>query len=162
MSADVGIEKLRKQLSCPLCLDICEKPKILSCSHEACLDCLTQCIKREEVQEKGLVQVIECPECRTVTVLGDKDVSQLQTAFKTNNLIDVYNDLLKSSSSQEDEKKTSNNNITKEVCSTHPDQYLEFWCKDCEELICSHCEVEGAKHAKHTHSLLSKEYHTEK
>lgn len=47
----------------------------------------------------------------------------------------------------------------KEVtCYVHTDRELEFYCKTCDELICSRCALKSGKHQSHDYEELSKVY----
>ena len=150
-------EKLREQLTCPVCLEIFRNPKVLSCLHEACANCLAKCVKvNNEGQQR--VEYVDCPICRASTNLPEKGVFQLTNAFNSNQLIDVYNSREGSNNVKEEKGALASSSFSKQACSVHPDQFLDFWCKQCEEVICSHCDLEGEKHYRHSRSLVSKEY----
>ena len=53
------IMNLKKQVTCSICLDTYTKPKILSCHHAFCCECLEEHARVSQRQGK-----FQCPECR--------------------------------------------------------------------------------------------------
>ena len=56
------MESVKKELECPVCMDTFVVPRLLSCMHTFCEECLRGLLK----DEWG-VQTIKCPSCRSVT-----------------------------------------------------------------------------------------------
>ena len=54
-----SLEKLDQELTCPICLKHFEEPKLMTCCHYYCLECMVQ--MRARIKEKDYFQ---CPECR--------------------------------------------------------------------------------------------------
>ncbi|XP_010787700.1 zinc-binding protein A33-like [Notothenia coriiceps] len=56
--ADVTIEELQCELTCPVCLELFRDPVILECGHHFCQVCILQCweVKADELSS--------CPKCR--------------------------------------------------------------------------------------------------
>ena len=92
-SAKQALDKLREQLTCPICLEQFTNPKLLQCFHVFCEKCLKP-VARQTPQG----QVVECPNCRQPTSLPQKGVPGLQGAFLIHHLFDIQ-DILKKVSS---------------------------------------------------------------
>ncbi|XP_030856025.1 uncharacterized protein LOC115929961 [Strongylocentrotus purpuratus] len=56
---------IAKESQCPSCLKEFQEPKVLSCSHTLCL----QCVKRLTIQEAECVFKVRCPTCKVETAL---------------------------------------------------------------------------------------------
>ena len=65
---------IAQRLECSLCFDLMKEPKLLSCAHTFCKDCLVQLYQCQRRGDK-----ISCPVCRQTTRLQNGDVSRLQT-----------------------------------------------------------------------------------
>ena len=50
---------LKERVTCSICLDTYTEPKILSCLHTFCCECLERHARRSQTQGK-----FQCPECR--------------------------------------------------------------------------------------------------
>lgn len=127
-----GLEKLKGEISCPLCLETFEDPRVLPCRHVYCkAPCLEGLAARSE---NG---TISCPECRTVIQVPD--VNNLPTAFHINRLKEVYKEM-EDSSEQADKLP---------YCRKHHNQSLALYCETCEELTCRDCVLADQQHTGH-------------
>ena len=64
------------EITCPVCQDHFQEPKILPCCHYYCKQCIQKLAMRA-----GANQPFPCPECRRDTLLPQNDSNQLPTAF---------------------------------------------------------------------------------
>ena len=55
-------EEVNKLLRCAVCIEQFKEPKVLSCLHTYCKECLVKLVKK-----KGRDHIITCPECRQDT-----------------------------------------------------------------------------------------------
>ena len=80
-------QKLEDEITCPVCQDTFDKPKILPCGHYYCKRCVLQLAARE--------QPFPCPECRRDTHLppGPTGVDEFPTAFFVNRMKSLHDDL---------------------------------------------------------------------
>ena len=80
--------KIRKALSCSLCLEIFDDPKTLPCMHSFCASCLHECICKGKSKGKS-GPTFRCPLCRADTFPIDRSKPREQWAgdFKSNHLI---------------------------------------------------------------------------
>ena len=114
-----AIKQIEEQLMCSICLDIYTDPKILQCFHVFCRKCLEPLGARH--QQGHLV----CPSCRKVTPTA---VAGLQSAFRTNNLLETRRKLLSYSTPPAS---------AMQCCSEHTRE--DFYCQTCQKLICMEC-----------------------
>ena len=130
-----GLDKLKGEISCPLCLEIFEDPRMLSCRH---VYCKAPCL--EGLALRSTNGTISCPECRTVIQVPD--VNHLPTAFHINRLKEVYQEMEK----DQDESKQANR---PPCCRKHDNQPLALYCETCEELTCRDCVLADHQHTDH-------------
>ena len=74
-----ALDKLHKQLTCPVCLSQFESPKTLPCLHSFCL----KCIQQLPVDLKKGKHVIRCPTCRKTAQVPNKGPADLPTALSS-------------------------------------------------------------------------------
>ena len=118
-----GVEELEQEVTCPVCQDHFQEPKILSCLHYYCKRCIQALAKRAG----GPNQPFPCPECRTPTLLPHGDPDQLQTAFFVNRMKEVHAKL---------EKVRGKVEAKCEMCSG---DVATAFCRQCTEFICDEC-----------------------
>ena len=117
-----GVEELEKEVTCPVCHDHFQEPKILPCLHYYCKACVQKLAWRA-----GANQPFPCPECRTDTFLPQDDPDQLPTAFFVNRMKDVHAKL---------EKVEGKVEAKCEMCSGG---VATAFCRQCAEFICDKC-----------------------
>ena len=152
--AKEAIQKLEEQLKCSVCLDTYTDPKLLQCFHVYCKQCLVKLVIRDQQGQLSL----PCPICRQDIPIPDEGVAGLQSAFQTNELLEIYNDYLKVKSARPegDAAHVSPPISTKKVqyCAEHDGKELELYCETCEECICLKCAFKGGKHHCHDSNTL--------
>ena len=119
-----GVEELEQEVTCPVCQDHFQEPKILPCLHYYCKGCIEALAKRA----CGPNQSFPCPECRTLTILPQGDPDQLQTAFFVNRMKEVHAKL---------EKVQGKVEAKCEMCSGG---VATAFCRQCAEFICEKCK----------------------
>lgn len=150
MAAKNTLEDLQQEVTCPLCLDTFEDPRVLFCQHIYCKKCL------ESLLSRGVSPTIICPECRKPTETSSGGVSDLPVAFNINRLKQLVDRMR-----LEEKEKTSvvvdtppNRASTSfSQCAQHPNQSLDMYCRKCEEVVCRDCILFG-KHSDHTYDRL--------
>ena len=85
-----GIRDLEKEITCPICQDHFQEPKILPCCHYYCKGCIQKLALRA-----GANQPFPCPECRSDTLLPGNDPNQLPTAFFVNRTKELHTNVEK-------------------------------------------------------------------
>ena len=118
-----GVEELEQEVTCPVCQDHFQEPKILPCLHYYCKGCIEALAKRAG----GPNQPFPCPECRTPTLLPQGDPDQLQTAFFVNRMKEVHAKL---------EKVQGKVEAKCEMCSGG---VATAFCRHCMDFICADC-----------------------
>ena len=121
-SRQKGVEELEKEVTCPVCHDHFQEPKILPCLHYYCKACVQKLAWRA-----GANQPFPCPECRTDTFLPQDDPDQLPTAFFVNRMKEVHAKL---------EKVEGKVEAKCEQCSGG---VATAFCRQCAEFICNKC-----------------------
>ncbi len=140
--SEEAVKELEEQLSCAVCLRLYVHPKVLTCHHVFCAECLSKCTNRNDLNQA----VVVCPSCRRGTPLTAGGVAELPASFQTNQLLDLLQRL--------SEPKEPPPAATNE-CSIHEGKVLELWCDSCQERLCFHCSLDGEKHHGHKYILLT-------
>ena len=78
-------EDLEQEITCAICHDHYTDPKVLSCCHYYCKECVYRLALRT-----GLDKPFSCPECRKDTTLPQGKVDGLQGAFFINRMKQVH------------------------------------------------------------------------
>ena len=124
--AKQALKKLEDQLTCAICLEAFNDPKLLHCFHVYCKDCLQRLVVQDQ---QGQVSVL-CPTCRKSTVLlHGSSVSDLQPAFHIHHLFEIQDALEKAREPQ----KVVCGNCTKDT------RTATSYCRGCGEFICATC-----------------------
>ena len=117
-----GVEDLEKEITCPVCQDHFQEPKILPCCHVYCKGCVQRLAWRA-----GANQPFACPECRSDTFLPQNDPDQLTTAFLVNRLIELHSKMEKAHGKVE------------ALCELCAGNKATAFCRQCAEFICDKC-----------------------
>ena len=120
---DFGLKDLEDEITCAICHEYYQEPKVLSCCHYYC----KQCIHRLALRT-GLDKPFSCPECRKDTTLPQGGVDNLQAAFFVNQLKRVHSKL---------ERATGEVEAKCEMCSISGK--AEAFCRHCMMFICAEC-----------------------
>ena len=140
---DFGVKDLEDEITCAICHEHYQEPKVLSCCHYYC----KQCIHRLALRT-GLDKPFSCPECRKDTTLPQGGVDNLQAAFFVNRLKQVHSKL---------ERATGEVEAKCEMCSISGK--AEAFCRHCMMFICAECVKQHKKlkvFAGHKTSSLDK------
>ena len=124
-----------QRLECFLCFDLMKEPKLLSCTHTFCKDCLVQLYQCQRKRDQ-----ISCPVCRQTTRLQNGDVSRLQTNVRIKAMIgDV---------------QSAKRNCT--VCGPEEKSIATAYCQMCVEYMCGSCLEAHRKFRKNKdHEVIS-------
>ena len=155
--AEKALKKVEDQLNCSICLNVYTDPKLLHCFHVFCQTCLVRLVFRDE---QGQL-VLSCPNCRQITPVPANGVTDLQSAFLINHLLDITEDLRREitvppSAESADSSPASLPPPQEEIslCSEHEEEKLKLYCETCGELICYQCGLKTGKHHNHDYVLL--------
>ena len=110
------------EITCPVCQDHFQEPKILPCCHYYCKQCIQKLAMRA-----GADQPFPCPECRNDTLLPQNDPNQLPTAFFVNRMKELHTKM---------EKAHGKVEALCELCSGGK---ATAFCRHCTEFICEEC-----------------------
>ena len=138
--AEEVVKKLEEQLNCLICLGTYTVPKLLQCNHVFCRDCLVGLARRNP-------QGLPCPTCRQVTPIPPSGVEGLQSAFQTNQFLEIL-----------DQHEKVKQDIL--YCQQHQNRELELYCETCEELICFQCTIQ--QHNGHKYNLIGEVFEKHK
>ena len=147
---------LQDEITCPLCLDVFEDPKILSCHH---IYCKAPCLKGLALRSGN--RTISCPECRKITPVPGNDVASLPPAFQINRLKEVFRRMQSQQSQDSSATSTEDVDLGSQNgkggrCARHTTQHLELFCSTCQELICRDCIVIDRSHDNHEYDQVEK------
>ena len=117
-----GVQELEKEITCPVCHDHFQEPKILPCLHYYCKGCI-----RALALRAGDNKPFSCPECRNDTVLPQNDPDRLPTAFFVNRMVELHAKM---------EKAHGKVEVMCEQCS---ESKAVAFCRQCTEFICDDC-----------------------
>ena len=132
--AENALQKIQDQVTCGICLEPYKQPKLLQCFHVYCEGCLQPLVRAG--------RQIPCPNCRKVTPVPVGGVQGLQGAFLVNTLLEIQDTLRDTSLSDH--------------CFKHPEKEADFYCEQCDQLMCSHCLLPA--HRNHQYNLVSESF----
>ena len=112
-------EEIEKEITCAICFDHYQDPKILPCLHYFCADCLQRLAAR-------VGQPVPCPECRREATFDD--VRDLLTPFFVNRMIGLHERV---------EKAEGRAEALCELCKSSGK--AEAFCRQCERFVCGDC-----------------------
>ena len=122
-ATEEALQKLTAQLECGICLDEYKDPKLLSCFHVFCKQCLEPLAHQEEGQ-----LILPCPNCRRIIALPPQGVSELQSAFHVNHLFEIKDAFKKAREPQ---------HMKCEKCEMGA--AATRFCRDCSQFVCHKC-----------------------
>ena len=129
---------IAQRLECSLCFDLMKEPKLLSCTHTFCKDCLVQLY---QCQRRG--DQISCPVCRQTTRLQIGDVSRLQTNVPIKAMIS-------------DVKSAKRTCTVHAFCDPEANSIAIAYCQMCVEYMCDSClEAHGKYRKNKDHEVIS-------
>ena len=149
-----SLEDLIQEVTCPLCLDTFEDPRVLPCQHVYCKSCLDLLATRSN-------GAFLCPECRKGPILAS-DVAGLSVAFQVNRLKEVVAKMTLEEESKATGSVATDGPMTGEVkqqgssstCPYHPSQTRDLYCRQCQQLVCRDCILFGKNHVDHQYDKV--------
>ena len=130
---------------CPICLEVFDNPKSLTCLHAFCLKCLKDYFKDNYPGDDVL-----CPLCRKEFNIPPDGLDGLQHHFIVQQLVDAQ----KASSEEANE-------VPCEVCLHESGEDLDkiptatTYCVDCDQKLCEQCSRPHRRMKGGTHQLRS-------
>ena len=110
-----------QRLECSLCFDLMKEPKLLSCMHTFCKDCLVQLYQCQRKRDQ-----ISCPVCRQTTKLQNGDVSRLHTNVPIKAMVG-------------DVQSAKRNCTALAFCDPEVKSNATAYCQMCVEYMCDSC-----------------------
>ncbi|EDO27874.1 predicted protein, partial [Nematostella vectensis] len=107
-------------VTCSLCLEQYQDPRVLACLHTYCRHCL------ESLVEHSQERTVSCPQCREKIFCITAHGRFLRT--KQHKIIGVKEATVKGKS-----------NCKSHYCPRHKGERLTLLCDTCDELICRDC-----------------------
>ena len=154
MTREVLTEKLEDQLTCPVCLDIFNDPRLLHCHHVFCKSCLEQLAVTDA---QGRVSIL-CPSCRHPTVIASntRDLSRgLQSAFHIHQIRELQDAVEAFTQPAGSFSAADASCLVCEKC-TKTSRAAVFYCRDCGKFICDLCaEMHSEWKEFSTHSVVA-------
>ncbi|RLW03047.1 hypothetical protein DV515_00006720 [Chloebia gouldiae] len=147
-----AVARLKEELPCPICLDICKGPKAVGCSHSFCRDCLKQLLRAQQSPAR-------CPLCHS-------PVGELHPHFHLHSIVQR---VMEAPAHQEEEKQEGQGKekvvhpqwrlrtalvepchgqlLAERRCPQHS-KLLECFCENDCECLCVLCSVISHKNHK--------------
>ena len=119
-----SVQELEKEITCAVCHDHYNEPKVLPCYHYYCKECIYSIALRT-----GLNKPFSCPECREDTTLPQGGVDKLKTAFFVNRLKEMHSKLGQVHGKVEAKCEMCSGGKTKAFCH----QCAMFICDECNK-----------------------------
>ena len=156
-SGPLALERIRREISCAMCLELYEEPKTLpSCLHTFCKECLVQSeaarrrLRREESDQP--VDTIECPQCRCLSNAAG-GVEGIITNFMYTNIIQH----LRNGDTERAEglslQSQASGVASFPPCQKHSDEKLKLFCLECEVVVCRDCMLKD--HNNHRFDFIN-------
>ncbi|XP_077596178.1 E3 ubiquitin-protein ligase TRIM47 [Stigmatopora nigra] len=142
-TAAASNDDLRKELTCPICLDFYTEPVILRCGHNFCRFCISM-----HWDENGSDYGYQCPECRSVF-----NTRTFTKNYLVQNLVSKMDNLERLSSVPPPAKPLKMDG----KCELHGEE-LKLYCQMDQEAICVVCR-ESRVHRNHQVAPVSEVAH---
>ncbi|KAM9316122.1 tripartite motif-containing protein 59 [Gastrophryne carolinensis] len=135
-----------EDLTCSVCFNIFDDPRLLKCSHTFCKNCLESILRSSDSYLWRLSGGrLKCPTCRNLTDLPI-GVHSLPVNFALKSIVEKY--------------RTSNRSSPR-TCPEHSGKQLNLFCLKDRRLICCHC-CEFGQHQDHPTEDLESAYKKER
>lgn len=120
----LALEDLEKEITCAQCNDFYQQPKLLSCNHYYCLNCI------QKLTDNCDGKPLNCPKCQGETIISSNGAASLQSAFFVERMKDIYYKVAKMEGKIES---------LCEQC-TAANLAVSF-CRQCAEFVCAECVI---------------------
>ncbi|KFP74713.1 Tripartite motif-containing protein 59, partial [Acanthisitta chloris] len=129
---------LEEELTCAICYSIFVDPRVLTCSHTFCRNCLKGLI--EQLDNFSLWRRLKCPSCRTLVEIPAAGAESLPINFALKAVIEKWQ--------QEGPSGVP-------TCPEHHKQPLNIYCLLDRKLVCGQCLTIGQHHGHPIDDLQS-------
>ena len=120
-SLSLADHSLHSELECAICMNIMTAPCSLKCAHTFCQGCLEETVDQQDGS-------IRCPLCR-------------KRSFNRDGLVE--HKTLRVVCERAREARNAE-------CKHHPGHAMEYYCLDCDCMLCDRCAILGGEHRGHT------------
>lgn len=118
-------DNLKELVSCPVCFEIYETPKMLTCMHTLCSNCTANLLRANK---------LECPQCRVVT-----EQNYIKNDFNKHKLVDIYKSTTQAKQKVAKESGKKSPSWTCDSCERDT-QEVTCKCHECDKFMCASCE----------------------
>ena len=139
-------EKVKEELTCAICQDLLNNPKILPCLHSFCTGCLKEWLGRLPYLEVSKRE-LECPLCRGKIALSTpRAVEELPSNFSAVRLVEIVR-----------LQEQANSKKVTPICQNCEDEEAAVSsCNECAIFLCDFCEKSHRKSkATSAHKICS-------
>ena len=119
------MEKPFSHMTCGVCSKPYNDPRILSCLHSFCLQCL-----HHEIEKSGSQQMFQCPICEQNTSIPDGGASVLPQNLHLGFEVEVAGYM---------SKMTSNSDVACDQCAEGSSDPAVVFCCACHHFLCAFC-----------------------
>ena len=77
------IDQISEQLVCAVCLEQLSSPRVLSCMHSFCVECLQRIVNNDSSKS------ITCPTCRMESPIPESGVKDIKVNFFINQMLEL-------------------------------------------------------------------------
>ncbi|XP_064396555.1 E3 ubiquitin-protein ligase TRIM71-like [Halichondria panicea] len=119
---DPVVADLEQEVTCGICHDRYQEPKLLPCCHYYCKQCILTLSSRYPLN-----QPFPCPDCREPTLLPDNNPDRLPTAFFINRMKALHSRMEKAHGKLE------------AICEMCSGGKATAFCRQCVNFICEDC-----------------------
>ncbi|XP_041372042.1 E3 ubiquitin/ISG15 ligase TRIM25-like [Gigantopelta aegis] len=127
-------------LTCSICFEPFNDPRILPCVHTFCAECLSNHIN--STCQPGLSRPkFSCPTCRESVAIPDPENPRETWAkqFRKNFMISGLRDVVKTEGDSLLTPSLVADGVARHVCAMHPQKERDHFCVDCDKLVCISC-----------------------
>ncbi|NXY10432.1 TRI59 protein, partial [Pteruthius melanotis] len=144
------MDRLEEELTCAICYDIFEEPRVLPCSHTFCRPCLQDLLQPSAEVPGGMC--LSCPSCRALVAIPEAGPEALPINFALKAVIEKWQ-------REEPAGAGAGDGAGAEAgtCRAHPQQPLNIYCLQDRRLVCGQCLTIG-KHRGHPIDDLQSAY----
>ena len=124
-------QKVKEELTCVICQNLLNEPKILPCLHSFCAGCLKEWSDRLTKLDPSK-RHLECPLCRAKVLLStSRAVEELPSNFSANRLVEIV---------RLQEEQASSKKVTPICQNCNEGENATSLCRECDSFLCNSCE----------------------
>lgn len=117
-----SVQELEKGISCTYCGGVYSEPKVLTCMHYFCKDCI-----HSMAMKRGITKPFPCPDCLTSITLPPEGIDSLKPAFFITHMKRKHSKLSLAQGKMEG------------MCESCSEERADAFCRKCSMFICGDC-----------------------